>query len=305
MSLRVAVCIATHNRRADLTRTLEHVARLTPPADELLICADGCTDDTEAFLHTAYPYARVLTHATAQGSIPSRNDLAAACGSDIFVSLDDDSYPLDTDFIAQVQALFSEHRRLAVVSFAQRTDEFPDSLTASDFGPAQFVGTFANSAAAIRREAFVTLGGYPGFFSHAYEEPDFALRCVCAGWQVRAVPAPIVRHHYTSAQRSELRMHHRHARNECWSIVAHAPALLVVPLALFRAARQFAYSCRRGVGWVVREPLWWWQALRGLSVALSTREPLPLRRYLAWMRLLRRPLRDEAEWNELFGGTAP
>jgi len=305
MNLHVAICIATHNRRADLSRTLDHIARLVPPPDELLICADGCTDDTETFVRATHPQARLFTHALAMGSIPSRNELAAACTSEVFVSLDDDSYPLDTDFIGQVRTAFAQHPRLAVLSFAQQTDEFPQSLATTDFGPAQFVGSFANSAAAIRREAFIALGGYPDFFFHAYEEPDFALRCVCASWQVRAVPSPIVRHHYTSAQRSELRMHHRHARNEFWCIVMRAPAPLALPLAVFRAVRQLGFACRRGANWVVREPFWWWQALRGLGTALSARESLPLRRYLGWIRLLRRPLLDEAEWNALFGEAAP
>ena len=46
MSLTVGICIATHNRRDDLARTLAALARLTPAPDEILVTADGCTDGT-------------------------------------------------------------------------------------------------------------------------------------------------------------------------------------------------------------------------------------------------------------------
>lgn len=47
MSLRVAICIATHNRRDELIRTLGVLAGLDPAPDEVLVAADGCTDGTD------------------------------------------------------------------------------------------------------------------------------------------------------------------------------------------------------------------------------------------------------------------
>lgn len=303
--MKVGITITTHNRRDDLARTLERIASLDPAADEILVCADGCTDETATFVRERHPHIRVLTHDSARGSVASRNDLLRAATCDVCVSFDDDSYPLDNDFIARVRKHFTDSPRLAVLSFAQRTDEHPMTLAQTDFGPACFVGSFANSASAIRRPVFLELGGYPEFFFHAYEEPDFALRCVCAGWQVRWVPSPLVRHHYTGAQRSELRMHQRHSRNEFWSIVMRCPFVLLFPLALFRALRQFGYACSRGAGWALREPLWWAQAIAGIPRCVAMRDPLPLRRYLAWLRLLRVPIESEAEWNARFHPDVP
>lgn len=301
MSLRVGITITTHNRREDLARTLDHLTRLDPPPDEICICADGCRDGSVEFIREQYPNARLLVHEVAQGSIPSRNELGRACECDVFVSLDDDSYPLDPDFVEQVRGHFERAPQLAVLGFAQRSDEFPESLTASNFGPRAFVGSYVNSGAAIRRSVFLQLGGYPGFFFHAYEEPDFALRCVAAGWQVRFEPAMLVRHHFTTAQRNEIRTHHRHARNEFWSVILRCPAPQLIAVALFRLVRQFGYALSRGMDWVVREPAWWWAALKGIGPALDAREPLPWTAYLRWMRLLRRPISSEVEWKALFG----
>jgi GT2 family glycosyltransferase len=300
MSLRIAVTITTHNRRQELERTLDQIAQLNPVPDGIFICADGCQDDTVSFLREKHPDVRVIVHETAFGSIPSRNELAETADCDVFVSLDDDSYPIEADFVKKVRELFEQSPRLAVAAFAQRSDEFPDSLTKTDFGTANFTGSFANSGAAVRRVVFRQLGGYPDFFFHAYEEPDFALRCVASGWQVRYEPALVVRHHFTAAQRNEIRTHHRHARNECWSVLLRCPGPLIPFVCAFRAIRQFGYAASRGLSWLIREPLWWWQAARGIPQCVLERDPVSWDRYVAWMNLARHPLRSEVEWNALF-----
>lgn len=301
MSLTVAVCITTHNRREELARTLRQLAALDPAPTALVIVADGCTDGTLAFVQETAPHARLIEHPVARGSIASRNEAAQVCGCDLFLSLDDDSYPLETDFIARVSEFFARRPRLAVLSFPQRSDEFPASLTATDFGPTIFTGSYANSGAAVRRAAFEELGGYPDFFFHAYEEPDFALRCVVAGWQVLHDPALTVRHHFTSVQRNEIRTHHRHSRNEIWSVLLRCPVPQLFGVILFRVVRQARYAGQRGLSWLLREPAWWVACVPGLRECLRRRQPLPWRRYLAWMRLARQPLRAEAEWEVVFG----
>jgi GT2 family glycosyltransferase len=219
----------------------------------------------------------------------------------VFVSLDDDSYPLETDFIARVRELFAAHPRLAVASFPQRTDEFPESLTATDFSPPCFVGSYANSGAALRRIAFEELGGYPDFFFHAYEEPDFALRCAAAGWQARHETSLTIRHHFTATQRNEMRTHQRHARNELWSVLMRCPFPQCAAVAAFRVVRQLGYAWRRGLGWVVREPAWWIAALGGVARCLTERRALPWQKYRAWMEMVRKPLATEEEWKAKFG----
>lgn len=305
MSPTCAIIIPTHNRREDLSRTLAVLAKLAPQPAEILVTADGCTDGTVEWLRAFHPQVRVLVHEHALGSVPSRNELAAACTCDILLSIDDDSYPLEPDFVARVAKLFAENPRLAAVSFPQRSDEFPETLDATDFGAPRFVGSYANCAAAIRRAAFLELGGYLDRFVHAYEEPDFVLRCVSTGWQVRLEPSLLIRHHFTPVQRNELRTHQRHARNELWSVFLRCPAPQLFAVAIFRIVRQFTYAWKRGLGWAMREPMWWLAALRGLPQCLRERKPLPWAKYRAWMELVRTPLASAAEWNAKFGAIGP
>jgi GT2 family glycosyltransferase len=301
MSLRVAICITTHNRRAEIDRTLTQIAALTPQPDEVVIVADGCTDGTAEFVRERRPAVRLIVHEQGRGSIPSRNEMAAATACDVFVSLDDDSYPIEPDTIARIRELFEKNPSLAVAAFPQRTDENPETLTASDFGDPKFVGSYANSSAAIRASVFKTLGGYPDFFFHAYEEPDFALRCVNAGWQVRFEPCVTVRHHFSTLERNEIRTHQRHARNELWSVLLRCPMPQLLAVAPFRVWRQLVYACRRGWAWVWREPRWWWQSLGGVPRCLRERSALRWARYRSWMQLVRTPIENAADWEARFG----
>ena len=70
--------------------------------NEILIVADGCTDGTADFVRQRHPEARLFVHEKGRGSIPSRNEMAAATTCDIFLSLDDDSHPIEADAIERL-----------------------------------------------------------------------------------------------------------------------------------------------------------------------------------------------------------
>ena len=300
--LSCAVMIPTHNRLDDLRRTLEVLAQLDPQPDEVIITADGCTDATVGFLRQRTH--RLIVNPVARGSTASRDTMMREAASDLVLSLDDDSHPLERDAIARVRALFSARPRLAVASFPQRTDEMPESLIQPGFGPPMFVGTYVNCACAFRRRVLPDLGGHFGPFWNAYDEADFALRCLAAGWEVRFEPSLTIRHHYAGLNRNHERVHRMHARNELWSVFLRCPALQLPGVAFFRAARQFAYAWRHGLAWILREPQWWFACLAGLSGLVGRRRVVPWRFYLAWMRLVRQPIASETEWRKIAGPAA-
>lgn len=294
------ITIATHNRKEDLQRTLSALGKLLPPPDEIIVCADACTDGTAQWVREFHPACRLIVNETSQGSIGSRDAMMSVAKSEIILSLDDDSYPIEPDFLRRVCELFEQNPHLAVAAFPQRSDEFPESLTTENFGPSHFTGTYSSSGAAIRRSVFLELGGYPVQFHHAYEEPDFALRCVAAGWQVRYETSLHIRHHYSTAQRNELRTHHFHARNELWSVMSRCPAPWFIAVGAFRLFRQLGYAAARGPAWLLYEPLWWLGFLFGLPECFASREPVPWHLYRNWMSLLRHPIFSETEWKQKF-----
>jgi len=299
VSLTCAITITTRNRLDDLKRTLRVIGSLDPQPDEIVISADGCTDGTIEYVKSL-PHVRLLVNEVPRGSIGSRDTMIRATLSDIALSLDDDSYPVETDFIRRMLALFEENTRLAVAAFPQYSDEFPETLAQEDFGPSHFIGSYMSSSAAIRRSVFLEIGGYPTVFFHVYEEPDFALRCMAAGWQVRYENSLHVRHHYSGAQRNEIRTHHFQARNELWSVMIRCPFPWLIPVGIFRVLRQLHYAQKRGIAWIIREPAWWLGFFTGLPGCVIQRKPIPWKHYRQWMSLLSDPATAQAECGKKF-----
>ncbi len=283
------IAIATHNRMEDLRITLAALAQLDPAPEERVVCADGCADGTAAMVRGEFPEWRVIEQNPARGSVASRDWMLRESGQPLVLLLDDDSHPVESDFLGAVGPIFDADPALAVVTFPQRSDEFPGSLDRTDFGPAASVGSYNDSGAVLRRAHYLDSEGYETAFFHAYEETDYALQCVARGRRVLFFPGRTIRHRYTSRDRSERRTHAFHARNEWWSVWLRCPMPQVLFVSEFRGWRQFGYACRRGWAWVIREPAWWWSAIAGLPAILKKRRPLPWSQYKKWMRLVRHP----------------
>jgi GT2 family glycosyltransferase len=289
------VMITTKNRATDLRRTLQVLRELNPTPVEILVTADGCTDETVEIVKAEMLKAesqeqeggklKLIVNEAGKGSVASRDRMMREARGDLVLALDDDSYPEQSDCLARIAPMFEQNPKLAIAHFPQRTDEYPETLLQTDFGPARPTRSFANSGAVLRRSTYLQLPGFEPKFFHMYEEPDYALQCVAAGYEVLFTPQITIRHHYSGATRSELRNHHRHSRNEMWSVWLRCPFSQCFGLALYRTFSQFRYACKRGGGWVIREPVWWWQALKGISYCLKKREPIAWKHYRAWLKL--------------------
>jgi GT2 family glycosyltransferase len=277
--------ITTKNRGGDLRRTCRVLRQLNPAPLEVLITADGCTDETVPMVKAEIPNAKMIVNASGKGSVASRDRMMREARGDLVLALDDDSYPEQLNCIARFAPIFEKRPQLAVLHFPQRTDEYPKTLTQPNFGPEQLTRSFANSGAVLRRSTYLQLSGFESRFFHMYEEPDYALQCVAAGYEVLFSPVVTIRHHYSGQVRSEMRNHRRHARNEFWSVLLRCPFPYAPGVALYRALSQFRYACRRGFTWVIREPAWWWQALAGIPYCLGKRRPVSWAAYKRWLRL--------------------
>src|ERR1041384_556654 len=277
--------ITTRNRAEALERTCEIIAALNPPPVEVLIKADGCADDTKNVIRGHLPQATVIINKSARGSVACRDVMMRQAGGDLVFALDDDSYPEQMDCIAVVRRFFEGRPGLAVLHFPQRSDEYPETLSQTQFGPEHLTRSFANSGAVLRRSVYLQLSGLEPLFFHMYEEPDYALQCVAAGYEVLFSPAVTIRHHYSGNVRSEMRNHHRHARNELWSTLLRCPFPFAFGIVFWRVGSQFRYACRRGWSWVTREPAWWWQALAGVPYCLRKPRPVSWAVYKRWLHL--------------------
>jgi len=277
--------IATKNRASDLRRTWEVLRQLNPPPLEVLITADGCTDDTVEIAKCEAPGARLFINNISRGSVASRDRMMREARGDLVLALDDDSYPEQPDCVARFVSAFEQRPHLAVLHFPQHTHEYPDTLSQTDFGEEKLTRSFSNSGAVLRRSIYLKLPGFEPRFHHMYEEPDYALQCVAAGYDVLFSPIVTIRHHYSEQARDEILIHHRHARNEFWSTLMRCPLPFAPAMVAWRVFSQFRYACKRGWSWVGREPLWWYQAMAGIPYCFRKRRPVSWAGYKRWLNL--------------------
>jgi len=275
----VSVMITTRGRIDELRRTCRVLQNLTPQPLEVLITMDGCTSDAVEAVKTELPGGRLFVNQVGLGSVASRDRMMREARGDLVLALDDDSYPEQLDCISRIVPFFEQRLRLAVLNFPQRTDEYSETLIQTDFGSEHLTRSFANSGAALRRATYLELPGFESRFYHMYEEPDYGLQCVAAGYDVLFCPIITIRHHYSGHARDEIRIHHRHARNEFWSSLMRCPFPFALGALGWRAASQFRYACRRGWPWVVRAPRWGAQAVAGIPYFIRIRKPVSASAY--------------------------
>ena len=281
----VSVMITTRGRIDDLRRTFHVLQELSPRPLEVLVTTDGCTTDVVEAVKAELPEARLFVNQVGLGSVASRDRMMREAQGDLVLALDDDSYPEQPDCISRIVPFFEQRPRLAVLNFPQRTDEYFETLTQTNFGAEHLTRSFANSGAALRRATYLQLAGFESRFFHMYEEPDYGLQCVAAGYDVLYSPVVTIRHHYSGQARNEIRIHHRHARNEFWSTLIRCPLPFAVGMVAWRVFSQFRYACKRGWSWVVREPAWWCEALVGIPYCVRKRRPVSWAGYKRWLSL--------------------
>lgn len=284
-----SVIITTHNRREDLIQTLKQIQKMRPSPAEILITADGCSDGTEDLVQNEFPDIRIFSNQPGKGSVASRDHMIRESHNRYILCLDDDSYPVEKDFFTRMETILRNSPDAGLVTFPQRSEEYPASLNRKDFGSPRWIGSYPNSGAVYDRELYLNLPGFPHFFFHAYEEPDYAIQVISAGKKVLFSTSATIRHHWAGTGRNEGRTHRRHARNEALSVILRAPQWAIPLLLPYRALRQFQYAWKRGFDWVIREPLWWWDFFKTVPIAMRNRKPVTWDAYYQWLVLLKNP----------------
>ena len=156
----ISYILPTHNRPDRLAKSLARIGQLC--ADDHaqfggaeVIIVDNASDAPPTLprrLANGLP-VRSFRMASNQGAA-ARNFAAEQAQGDWLIMLDDDSYPLDTDF---VRVLSEAPPEVAAIGADIR---LPDQRREAGGLPEVFVGC----GAAIRRKAFIDVGGYAASF---------------------------------------------------------------------------------------------------------------------------------------------
>ncbi len=200
--LKFAVIVPAYNAAATIERCLSSVVNSTRPPDFLIVYDDGSTDDTA---NIADRYASVVIRGITSklGPAIGRNIAASKTEADVLVFVDAD-VQIHPDAFERLENTFLEEPE-AVAAFGSY-DDAPDSRNIAALyanlrhhyyhqtGKREAT-TFWSGFGAIRRDAFIAVGGFNTEFSEpSIEDIDLGARIRRNYGKILLVPEAMAKH---------------------------------------------------------------------------------------------------------------
>jgi N-acetylglucosaminyl-diphospho-decaprenol L-rhamnosyltransferase len=263
----VTVVVMTRDRREDLMTVLPRLLAL-PGAPRVIVVDNGSTDGAADAVRRRFPAVDLVPLGENAG-VAARN-LGVELASTPYVAFADDDSWWSPEALERVIDVFERHPTIGaltghvLVEPAGVDDPVTELMRTSPVAgdpdlPGIPVLGFLACAAAVRREAFLEVGGFCERLHFGGEEQLLAADLAARGWEIRYLPdAPV--HHHPSASRANrwrqrrdvrntlwflwLRRHRAAALRRSWRTLREAAPAVAVPAALAAVA---------GTPWVIRE----------------------------------------------------
>ncbi|MEU6422034.1 glycosyltransferase family 2 protein [Streptomyces spiralis] len=265
---RTTVVVITHNRRPELLRTLDHLARL-PEQPEVIVTDNGSTDGTSAAVAHHHPQVRLLRPGRNLGAV-GRNLAVRQVRTPYVAFCDDDSWwapgalSAAADLLDRHAALGSVTARI-LVEPGGREDPIVEELRNSpvpgpSWLPGPALGSFLAAATVLRTDAFRRAGGFHPRLWLGGEEELLAADLAADGWWLTYAEQLTI-HHRPSPVRDSTRRRRDGIRNTLWFTWLRRPAgsALRRTLHLARTVPRDTASLRAfaaaaaALPWVLRE----------------------------------------------------
>jgi N-acetylglucosaminyl-diphospho-decaprenol L-rhamnosyltransferase len=263
------IVIASYNRRALLDATLGKLAAAQPRA-AVVVVDDGSTDGTAGMLRGRWPGVRLVAlHENVGAAARNAGVLAATTR---YVAFCDDDCWWQPGSLARAAALLDAHPGVALlnarvlVSDEGRIDAACEQMAASPVPkrthcPGRPIVSFMAGASVVRRDAFLSVGGYHARFHIGAEEPLLALDLLAHGWEMIYLDDLVVHHHPHANGRVPERRRRVTLRNRLWTAwLRRSPrGAWHSTLTLARqgwndpVARAALRDAVRGLPWILRE----------------------------------------------------
>jgi len=199
--LTVAVIVPVYNGGAMFRASLDSIRRAVPPPDELIVVGDGDTDGSSQYAEAA----GISLHRfpTPGGPGRARNLGASRAKSGILFFVDAD-VTVPEDIICQVREAFAQHSEIAAV-IGSYDDQPKDPSFLSQYrnllhhyvhqnGRVE-ASTFWGACGAIRRDVFLTMGGFEEtYIKPSVEDIELGYRLKKAGHTIRLCKSLQVKH---------------------------------------------------------------------------------------------------------------
>lgn len=266
----ITILITTKDRPDDLRRTLQDLRRQDYPFMEMIVIDDGSADPLEPIVREAWPDAVYVREPASRGCPQRRSEGFLLAKGDYIVELDDDSSPVGRDALSLAARFMEDNPGVGVVGFhICNAEVLPGNYSRPT---AKYASNFVGCGALLRTAAVREVGGYRAFFEGEWEESEYSLRMIKAGWSVFFLPDVLIHHRVSPLQRRAARAWTRAFRNKLWAMAIHYPVRRLIlegtwtlalaacdSVRLFRP-REFAKGLR--------------QFLSGLPRAIRLRKPM-------------------------------
>ncbi|MDJ1132834.1 glycosyltransferase family 2 protein [Streptomyces iconiensis] len=240
---RTTVVVITHNRRAELLRTLGLLAEL-PERPRVIVTDNGSTDGTADDVARLHPDVLLLTPGRNLGAV-GRNLAVRHVGTPYVAFCDDDSW-WEPGSLAKAADLLDRHRSLGAVTarIVVEPDGTEDPVVAElrnsplptpEWLPGPALGSFLAAATCLRTRAFREAGGFSQRLWLGGEEELLATDMATRGWWL-AYAEDLTVHHAPSALRDPTERRVHGLRNTLWFTWLRRP--------LFPALRRTLYLAR-------------------------------------------------------------
>lgn len=250
--LTASLVILTYKRKQLLISLLDGIWQLKDALKEIIIVDNQSEEGLKEELQVKFPAISVMALEQNLGT-EGRNVGIKAATSDVVILLDDDVFDLSPEEIEKILLRFESDGRLAALCFKVIHAETGLLINWCHHKPKEifsecFFETYeiTEGAVAIRREAFLAVGGFPGSFFISHEGPDLALRLIDAGNSVWYEPGVVVKHHQSTLGRASWRRYYFDTRNVIWLAIRNYPPLFALKFLFIQLSAMFVYSLRDG-----------------------------------------------------------
>src|SRR4051794_32246258 len=220
----------TRNGGERIGRALEQLSRL-PEGPEILVVDNASADGTVARIRDGFPQVRVLELDRNLGA--AARNLGVQRVSAPYVAFAEDDSWYEPGALQAAERLLERHPDVALINAHELVGEDgrPDPLHADMVNtpvsdrpglPGHRILSFLEGVSIVRREAFLSVGGFDARLRGAGAEEHLAADLLCAGWELRYVPAVVARHVPDHRQPSP-QTRRRGGRNTLWFAWSRRP----------------------------------------------------------------------------------
>jgi N-acetylglucosaminyl-diphospho-decaprenol L-rhamnosyltransferase len=220
---RVTVVMITRDRCHDVDRTLSLLADL-PERPRIIVVDNGSTDGTADLVATRHPVVSLI--ALDHNMAAAGRTLGVRAATTPYVAFSDDDSWWEPGALARAVDLLDTHPTLALIAAHVlvgadgRVDPVCAEMARSPLRrppgiPGVPVLGFLAGMSVVRRDAYLSVGGFDQRVGVGGEEAWIAADLAAAGWHLSYVPAVVARHQ-PSAQRDPEGRRRTDLRNALW-----------------------------------------------------------------------------------------